>query len=152
MKRLFTDFRHWRKVMIPSLFFASAVLISYWTAWIVARDVVASDDTSQYVDFEQAFPLADSWLVFAALLAAIQFWRTRPSALVWTLALGGGGIFLFALDVLYDLQHGIYAQGGPGLIELGINVTTLFASSGLLYFGWHYRRELLAEDRDIRPN
>jgi len=146
MKRLSTDFRLWRKMTIPILVFGSAVGISYWIAWVVARDVVASDDTSRYVDFEQAFPLADGWLVLAALLAAIQLWRARPSALVWMLAAGGGGVFLFALDLLYNLQHGIYAKGGPGLIELGINVTTLFASGWLLYSGWHFRRELLEDE------
>ena len=149
MRRLVEDFEFWRRVMVPSLIFASAVLVGYWLAWIVDRGIVASDSTSEYVAFEQAFPLADGWLLVCALLAARQIWRSRPTALVWLMALGGAGVFLAALDILFDLEHTVYAKGDPGLIELAINIATLSASAMLLFFAWHFRRELLGEDRDI---
>jgi hypothetical protein len=152
IRRLVEDFDHWRRIMIPSLAFASAVGAAYWLAWTTDRSLVASDNTSEYLAFEQAFPMADGWLVACALLGAVQLRRRRPSALIWLVSLGGAGIYLWALDVLFNLENAIYAKGRPGSIELAINIATLSASAMLLFFAWHFRRELLVEDREIRPD
>ena len=53
----------------------------------------------------------------------------RRAALFWLLAGGGAGLYLFAMDVLYDLQHGVWGKGGNGVIELVINVVTLGLSA-----------------------
>jgi ferric-dicitrate binding protein FerR (iron transport regulator) len=137
------DFEVWRRRVTGLLIFTSALLVAYWAAWFADRGVVASDHTAEYVAFEQSFPLADAWLLGADLLAAIQLWRRRSSALVWLLVLGGAGVYLCALDVLYDLEHGIYTKGQGGAIELTINLLTAVLSIGLLASAWRFRRELL---------
>ncbi len=48
------------------------------------------------------------------------------------------------MDVLYDLQHGIYSRGDGGAIELAINILTAVLSTGLLASAWDFRNELLA--------
>ena len=121
---------------------AIAVLIAYWTLWFAARDVVASAHTQAYVDFENAFPLADAWLGLCVLLAVISVHRRRPTALLWLLAGGGAGVYLACMDVLYDLQHGIYATGAGGVVELAINVLTVGLSTWFLRWSWRRRDAL----------
>lgn len=122
---------------------AVAVLIAYWTLWFTAREVVASDHTRAYVDFENAFPLADAWLGVCVLLAVRAARARRPSALLWLLAGGGAGVYLACMDVLYDLQHGIYTSGAGGVIELAINALTVGLSVWFLRWAWARREALM---------
>ncbi|MCU1599383.1 MAG: hypothetical protein JWO22_92 [Frankiales bacterium] len=123
---------------------ALAVLVAYWALWYTARDVVQSDTTHAYYDFENAFPLADGWLGGCVLLAVRGIRRGSPSALFWLLTGGGAGVYLFCMDVLYDLEHGIYATGAGGVIELGINLLTLGFSVWFLRWAWDRRDALLS--------
>jgi tryptophan-rich sensory protein len=139
------EFEARRPVVIGCLIFVASLLAAYWLAWSTDRSIVASDHTAQYVAFEQAFPLADAWLFACVLMAAAQIWRRRPSAFLWLEVVGGVGLYLCALDVLYDIQHGIYANGTGGSFELGINLITAILSIGVMRFGWRFRNELLGE-------
>ena len=123
---------------------AVAVLVAYWSLWYVAREVVQSDTTPAYVDFENAFPLADAWLGLCVLMALVTVRRGRPAALFWLLTGGGAGVYLFGMDVLYDLEHGIYAKGAGGVVELGINLLTLGFSVWFLRWAWSRRDALLS--------
>ncbi len=137
------DFEVWRRRVMALLIFTSVLLVAYWVAWFADRGIVAGDHAAEYIAFEQSFPLADAWLLGAALIAAVQLSRRRPGALMWLLVLGGGGVYLCALDVLYDLEHGIYTKGHGAAIELTINLLTAALSTGLLASAWQYRHELL---------
>jgi hypothetical protein len=123
---------------------AAALLLAYWLTWYLGgRSLLASSDRPAYVEFENAFPLADAWLGACALLAAEALWRRRTTSLLWMLAGGGAGVYLAAMDVLYDLQHDIWTSGGGGAIELAINVITLGASVATLRWAWRRRTLLL---------
>jgi hypothetical protein len=65
---------------------------------------------------------------------AHRYWRRRY-------------VSLFALDVLYDLEHGIYTKPQGGVIEMAINLLTLMLSAGLLRFAWRFRRDLLSTQK-----
>ena len=135
---------HRRASVAWALVGAAGLLLAYWLTWYLGgRDLLASSTRPAYVEFEDAFPLADAWLGACALLAADALWRSRSSALLWLLAGGGAGIYLAGMDVLYDLQHDIWTSGGGGAIELAINVITLTASVATLRGGWRRRRLLL---------
>ncbi|MCW2674355.1 MAG: hypothetical protein JWP14_2944 [Frankiales bacterium] len=123
---------------------ALTVLVLYWALWYVAREAVRSDDSHAYYDFENAFPLADAWLGLCVLLAVRAVRRGSPTALLWLLTGGGAGVYLFCMDVLYDLEHGIYATGAGGVIELGINLLTLGMSAWFLRWAWSRRDVLLS--------
>jgi hypothetical protein len=140
----FGDFEAWRIGVMRWVVITSALLVAYWALWLADRNVVATDHNGSYIAFEQSFPLADAWLLAALLLAGIQLWRCMPSALLWVLVAGGAGMYLYLMDVLYDLQHGIYAHGQGGAIELGINLVTAVSSVGIMAFGWHFRHQLLS--------
>ncbi len=122
---------------------AVVVDLAYWTLWFSHRSWVASDSRAAYVEFEDAFVVADAWLALACVLAYVALRRGRSIALVWLLAAGGAGLYLLGLDVLYDLQHGIYAKGTGGLIELAVNLLTAGFSSTALVWAWTARDRLL---------
>lgn len=137
------NFELWRHRLIRLMCLPIALDLAYWGAWFADRTLVASEHTAVYVAFEQSFPLADSWLLAAMLLSVLQLSRRRPSALLWLIITGGAGIYLVALDVLYDLEHGIYSKAHGGAVELAINLLTVTLSASLLRFSWRFRRELL---------
>ena len=138
------DARSVRRVLIV-LLASLAVMIAYWTLWFTARDAVASNDRPAYVEFENAFPLADAWLTVCLIGAAITVPARRPIALLWLLAGGGAGLYLFGMDVLYDLEHGIWwHSGAPGGVwrrcrQPRYNPGT-WASSALPDATWNVRR------------
>ncbi|MGN6605858.1 MAG: hypothetical protein ACTHMS_02445 [Jatrophihabitans sp.] len=126
------------------------VMMAYWTLWCTDRAAVASNHRAAYVEFEDAFPAADAWLTWCLLAAWWTLRRSRPAAVLWLLAGGGGGVYLFGMDVLYDLEHGIWWRSGAGgVIELGINLLTLAVSVGLLAWTWRHRDALLGR---VRPS
>jgi hypothetical protein len=133
-----------RRRIVAVLLLSALITVSYILLWIFARDVVASETRPGYVEFENSFPLADTWLLVCLLGATHSLLTRRPAALFWLLAGGGAGIYLLCIDSLYDIENGIWwLPGGAGLIELGINLTTLIVSVGLLRWAWRRRTALL---------
>jgi hypothetical protein len=123
---------------------AVAIDVTYWTIWFTNRSWIASDTTQAYVEFENAFPLADAWLGLTCVLAFVALGRRSPAALLWLIAAGSAGMYLLGMDVLYDLENGIYSEGAGGIIEAGINLITLAFSVIALRWAWSRRELLLA--------
>jgi hypothetical protein len=48
------------------------------------------------------------------------------------------------MDVLYDLEHGVWWKSGGGVIELAINLVTLVFSVWLMRWAWQNRATLAA--------
>ena len=138
--------RGWRFIL-GVLIFGVVATIAYWVVWFgVDRDILASAHTPSYYAFENAFPVADAWMAFAGLAAAIALFRRRASALLWSIAAGTTSIYLGLLDVLFDLENGIYRSSDTGgvIVEIAINVLTLAMGSVVLAWAWQKRRELSA--------
>lgn len=134
-----------RRRVVVVLVAGVVLMVAYWTAWYADRSLVASNSRHAYYEFENAFPLADGWLTVALLGAAWTLRRRSPLALFWLLAGGGAGLYLFGMDVLYDLENGIWWNSGAGgVIELVINVVTLVVSVWLMRWAWVRRTALLA--------
>ena len=120
------------------------IIVLYWVLWYSHRSLVASENSKLYVNFEQAFPLADGFIVACLVLAAISLQRRAPTALLFLLVGTGAGFYLCAMDVLFDLEHGIWGKGANGVMELVINVVTLALSLFVLRWTWVRRDELLS--------
>jgi hypothetical protein len=137
-----------RRTVLAMLVVAIALDVAYWAIWFTQRDWIASEHTQAYDDFENAFPLADLWLGLACVLALVTLVRRRPSALLWLIAVGAAGLYLGAMDLLYDLEHGIFGKGGGGALEAVIVAATWVFSLTVLRYSWTRRAELLAGDAD----
>ncbi|WP_345529451.1 hypothetical protein [Nocardioides endophyticus] len=132
-----------RRIVQVMLVIAIVIDIAYWAIWFTDRDILASSHRSAYYEFENAFPLADLWLGLACLGALVTLTRRTPMALFWILCAGSAGMYLFGMDLLYDLEHGIFTSGGGGAVEAGIVGMTLVFSLTALRYGWSRRSELL---------
>ncbi len=133
-----------RRVIQGFLVGAIALDIAYWSLWFGNRDLIASDDSAAYYAFENAFPLADAWLGIACLMALVSMVRRLPSALFWLLCAGSSGVYLFCMDLLYDLENGIFTSGSGGVVEAVIVTLTLAFSCTVLVWTWRHRGELLS--------
>ncbi len=138
-----------RGVVVGVMLVAVVLIVAYWIVWyLIDRDILASSHAPAYYTFENAFPAADGWLALALLLAVAGILRRRPSALLWTLLAGGAGIYLGCMDVLFDVENGIYRfqpgadLSGP-LVEVTINVLTFALGLAIIAWAWRHRRALL---------
>ena len=135
-----------RRRVAWALLAGAALLVLYWAAWLLDRALLAADTRPAYYEFEGAFFLADVWLATCLVAGARALTARRSSALLWLLAAGGAGGFLLAVDVLYNLQHGVWFASGRGVAELVRNLATGVGTVGLFTWAWPRRAELLAGD------
>lgn len=135
---------------VISLLLIGAVVVdgAYWAIWFTQREWLASQRTRAYYDFENAFPIADAWLAVACLLALVTLTLRTPSALFWLVCAGSAGTYLFCMDVLYDVQHGIFRLGTPGTLEALVVALTLAFSVTILTWSWRHRGVLLSPEED----
>src|SRR3954454_6509467 len=137
-----------RRAVVVMLVVAIALDAAYWTIWFTQRDWIASEHTQAYYDFENAFPLADLWLGMACVMALVTLVRRQPSALFWLVAVGAAGLYLGAMDLLYDLEHGIFGKGGGGACEAVSVVVPWISSTSVLGSAWTGRGEWLGRAED----
>jgi hypothetical protein len=137
--------------MIGLLWFGAVATFAYWIVWFgVDRSWLATADTPAYYTFENAFPIADGWMAVTGALGAVALQRRRPSALLWMLLAGSASLYLAAMDVLFDLENGIYrassSAGGVAnvAVELFINVGCLAGGVAIIVFAWRYRGHFLS--------
>jgi hypothetical protein len=135
-----------RRRAASALLAGATLLVLYWAAWLLDRTLLAADTRPAYFEFEGAFFLADVWLATCLVAGARALTARRSSALLWLLAAGGAGGFLVAVDVLYNLQHGVWFASQRGLVELLRNLATGAGTIGLFAWTWPRRSELLAGD------
>jgi hypothetical protein len=134
-----------RRLIMGALAFDVVATVAYWVVWFcVDREILASAHTEAYYAYENAFPLADGWMVASAIAAFVALARRRASALLWCVAAGTSSVFLGLLDVLFDLQNGIYRSPDTAgvAIEVVINLLTIGLGSAGIVWTWRQRREL----------
>jgi hypothetical protein len=131
------------------LLFLAAIIGLYWGLWFGNRSLVASETAGYYVKFEDAFPVADGLLTLALISTAWTLRRGKSTSLLWGLMATGGGFYLGGMDVLFDIEHGIWSKGAGGAIELAINVLTLSAAVVFGRWLWTRRRMLDRETEAV---
>jgi hypothetical protein len=132
-----------RRTVLAMLVGALVLDVAYWSIWFTSRDTLASEHRAAYYEFENAFPLADFWLGVTCLLALVSLLQSRPAAYFWLACSGAAGLYLFGMDFLYDVEHGIFAKGSGGVVEAGIVAVTLVFSLTLLRVAWTRRDDLV---------
>ena len=118
--------------------------VAYWVAFFAAGETLHSADSTVYLAFERAFPAADAWMAATAATAAVGLRRGRGWAVPAGIAAGSALVFLGLLDVLFDLEQGLYATWNVATsVEIVINVFCLTVGPFLLRYFWRHRDSLL---------
>ena len=129
-----------RSVVIGLLWLSAVVTLLYWVAFFTSGDVQSSE-AECYLVFERAFPAADSWLAAACVAAAEGLRRRREWAVLFGIAAGSAAVYLGCMDVLYNLENGMYAMwSAPMAGEIVINLFCLTLGPFLLVWFWKNRR------------
>ena len=114
----------------------------YWVAFFTSGAVQASGEPC-YLVFERAFPAADAWGTATAVAAAAGLWRGRPAAVLFGIAAASAMLFLGLMDVLYNLEHHMYATVDAEMVgEIAINAYCFVVGPTLMLFVWRHRRAL----------
>src|SRR6188768_1081054 len=133
------------RFILGVLIFGVLATLAYWFVWFgIDRDLLASAHSESYYAFENSFPVADLWMAACGVAASVALIRRRASALLWLFAAGATSIYLGLLDVLFDLENGIYRSPDTGgvVVEIAINVLTLAFGTVILVWAWRARRDL----------
>ncbi len=133
--------RSW-KLTAGLLLFGSTLIAVYWVIWFfVDRSILASQTTDAYFVFENAFPLADAWLAGTSIAGAAGLLRGRAWGLFMTTLASSASIYLGCMDVLYNLENGIYGMPNKGAVgtEIGINMLSFGLGIYSLLFAWRNR-------------
>ena len=118
--------------------------VTYWTLWFSHREWIASEEDEAYYEFENAFPLADTWLGVTCLLALITLRAGRPSALLWLLCAGElGAVPVLDGPPLRPGERDLH-PGWRGELEAVIVKPTLIFGVTVLTWSWGHRGELLS--------
>ena len=129
-----------RSVVIGLLWLSAVVTLLYWATFFTSGDVQSSE-AECYLAFERAFPAADLWLAAACLAAAEGLRRRREWAVLFGIAAGSAAVYLGCVDVLYNLENGMYAVwSAPMVGEIVINLFCLTFGPFLLVWFWKNRR------------
>jgi hypothetical protein len=119
--------------------------VAYWVLFFWVPGSVQSSAEACYLTYEHAFPVADGWMAVATLACAVALIKRRPSALLWGLLGASAMIYLGCMDVLYDLENGMYAHATADMaVEVVINVFALAVGAWFITWFWRHRAQLLA--------
>jgi hypothetical protein len=123
----------------------TAAAIAYWLLFFFVPGSVQSSGDACYLTFERSFPVADAWMALCTLLCAAALLRRRAISLLWGLLGASAMLYLGCMDVLYDLENGIYAHFSADMaVEAVINVFSLAVGAGFIWWFWRQRATLLA--------
>jgi hypothetical protein len=119
-----------------------AVLVAaYWGTYFLSGATQIRAD-AVYIGFENAFPLADSWMAIAFLLAARSLWRGDETAVLWGCCAGSAMIFLGCMDLLFNVTQGNFSLAPtPALLaEMLIVAVCLVYGPFAIHYCWRKRR------------
>ena len=133
-----------QRAVVALLSVSAVATVVYWAIFFTSGEVHSTEEAC-YLAFERAFPAADGWLAAACAVAAAGLGRRREWAVLWGVAAGSAMVYLGCMDVLYNLENGMYARlNAPMAGEVVINLWCLSVGPFLLAYFWSHRRSLAA--------
>ena len=134
-----------RGIIAGVMIFAALLILAYWVIWfLVDRDLLASLHTDLLLSLRERFPIGRR-LAGAAAHPGDGGSAAAPSVGAACGLLGGGaGIYLGCMDVLFDLENGVYhvSAGGDAsgaIIEIVINILTFTLGIIVTTYIWRHR-------------
>ena len=125
------------KILATLLILGAAITVAYWLNYFIAGDVRVLSD-SWYTYFEDAFPVADFWMALCMAAAGVGLWRGRQAGALFGLMAGSALLYLAAMDITFNVEHGLYAllPAGPMVAETWINASSLGLGIATLIMSW----------------
>ena len=133
-----------RAVTIIALMLLSTAVFAlvFWASFFSGSGHITEDKC--YLTFEYAFPAADTWAAVTATIGAIGLLRRKSWGVLFTLLAASAGIFLGLMDLLFDIQYGIFWMPSPDVAtEIGLVVWLLTLSPVAIWYVWTRREALL---------
>jgi hypothetical protein len=127
------------KTAVGIQLFASVAAAAYWGVWYFGdHAALASQSSVTYLAFQNAFPLADAWLVFTCLAGCRALINRSLSALVWVLLAGSSSIYLGLIDITFNLENRVYLEAPASslAVEVALNLLSLGLGGWGIWFGW----------------
>jgi hypothetical protein len=110
----------------------------FWVLFFAKK--IEATETKQDEAFEKAFPLADSWMISASLVAAPNIYKMNRLGFFSGAAAGSAMIFLACMDLLYSLENKKYwPLNGDRAQMLVIHLWTIGLGSATLALLWKNR-------------
>ncbi len=107
------------------LWLVASVTPLYWIVFFATGNLTPSPADCGY-KFELAFPAADLWMAVTAALGAIGLGRGANWGRTMALVTAGSILYLAAMDVLFDLENGVYLIArAQTVVEALINLSCL---------------------------
>ena len=125
---------------------AIVLTCAYWLIWFgVDRNILASSHASSYYTFENAFPLADGWLVLT-----LTAWSRRPGSAAPPLdfwlpcspVAPASTLDAWTYSSIFENHIYTVPQGGDAsgpVIEITINVLTFTLAILIITWVWRHR-------------
>jgi len=126
------------RILSSLLILGAVITLAYWANYFVAGDVRVLPDY-WYSAFEDSFLVADGWMALCMLLAGIGLWRGTKSGALFGLMAGSALIYLAAMDITFNVEHGLYAllpHSGAMITEAWINASSLGLGVATLLMSW----------------
>ena len=120
------------------LVLGAIITVVYWFNYFTVGDVRVLPDY-WYSAFENSFPAADGWMALCMLIAGIGLWSGKRFGALFGLMAGSALIYLAAMDITFNVQHGLYkllGRSGPMVAEIAINFTSLILGIVTLAVSW----------------
>ncbi len=93
-------------VLAGLLAFTGLATAMFWILFFAGK--MEATETEQDEAFERAFPVADSWMICCALVAAKNILKMNRKGFFAGAAAGSAMMFLACMDILYSLENKKY--------------------------------------------
>lgn len=134
------------------LIVAMVLDVAFWAAWFLKPSLVTDVHTDLFIQYEQAFPLGHIVVLCWIVLTYKALGSRQPSrALLWLPCAAGAKGYITGVDILFNLQHHLYATSTPYVVlRIAINILTFgFAVIGLRWT-WTHRIELISNSSRLQ--
>jgi len=129
-------------IVAAVLLFAAVTIPIYWISFFSGSGRVTEERC--YLIFEYAFPAADAWMAITAFLGFVGLLSRKSWGALFALLAASASIFLGLMDVLFDLEYGVYWMASPDVAtEIAINILTLVLGPVVIWYVWTRRHTLL---------
>ncbi len=116
---------------------AGVFTIIFWILFFFVPNSVQSSNERCYMVFQRSFVAADLWMSIAFFLSAHYLYHHETAGVLWGIVAGGTFVFLGLMDVLYNIENGMYKNMNTGMFfEVLINLVSIGFGSFTIHYTW----------------